>query len=101
MGRACSAGVGQQTVNRQSACRPISCAVTSADRFLLAEWQPHTHGGGCEQAVVRSWQRSKKQPSNRVEYRVRGLLLNMLRQCIFATGATRPVNFSRVDRREL
>merc|ERR1719183_2524906 len=28
--------------------------------FLFAEWQPHTHGGGCEQAVVRSWQRSKQ-----------------------------------------
>jgi len=27
---------------------------------LFAEWQPHTHGGGCEQAVVRSWQRLKK-----------------------------------------
>jgi len=58
--RACSAGVGQQTGRRQSACRPISCAVTSAERFLLAEWQPHTHGGGCEQAVVRPWQLSKQ-----------------------------------------
>merc|ERR1719183_1458069 len=28
--------------------------------FLFAEWQPHTHGGGCEEAVVRSWQRSKQ-----------------------------------------
>merc|ERR1719399_2493638 len=51
--RACSAGVGQQTGSRQSACRPISCAVTSAE-FLFAEWQNNTHGGGCEQAVVRS-----------------------------------------------
>lgn len=58
--RACSAGVGQQTGSRQSACRPISCAVTSAEIFLFAEWQPHTHGGGCEQAVVRSWQLSKQ-----------------------------------------
>jgi len=28
--------------------------------FLFAEWQPHTHGGGCEEAVVRSGQRSKQ-----------------------------------------
>jgi len=77
--RACSAGVGQQTGSRQSACRPISCAVTSAIIFVCRVAASHARrwlwGGSC--AVMAEIQTT--QPSNRFEHRVRGLLPNWTR----------------------